>query len=284
MVSHLKHASCGTVVGFHSSEVPSGKLFLIDDTIAIEVEILESTLKLFITQWLTETLRKLIKFVRINGAIAILVELVESFFDSVIEDFEFTIMQPNEMRQDAVSAIFNVCELVGLENAWLSTEEPLVALLFQILFDLSEIILILSVLDIGVVQDWNLRVVVVIVLLHFEVVPRHVGREEESDEVESVVLLAVQELFIGRLQNFEFFRVIVVLPFLRAHDLVQELHVVVLRRVHHQDRAKVSDLVLWSFLDWVHGAHFHFLHAHHHWFIFHHFTAFVGVHLFECVQ
>lgn len=132
-------------------------------------------------------------------------------------------MQLIEVIEDLLSAFLKVYFVDNVNNAWLIAEEPLVALLCQVLLNLSKIILILSAFDIAVVQDWNLHIVVVIFLLHFEVFARHVHGEEENDKVENVVLLAVQELFISGLQNFNFFRVTVFSPFFRVHYLVRQL-------------------------------------------------------------
>lgn len=122
---------------------------MIDNSISVKIEIFESTLELFVSQRLTKFLWKLFQFISINGAISILVELIKSFFDSLIKDFDFAIMQSIEMSNDSICTIFDVCKFVSFEDAWIATKQSLIAFFLQVIFDLVEIILILRVSNVG---------------------------------------------------------------------------------------------------------------------------------------
>lgn len=73
----LQHGASTIVERFHTCEVPSAKLFKIDDAIFIEVQVGKSLVQLLLVKWRTKLCRKHLQFFFVNCTAIVRVELRE---------------------------------------------------------------------------------------------------------------------------------------------------------------------------------------------------------------
>lgn len=81
MVHSLEQRSLSIRVGFHTRIVPSSEFTIIDDTISIEIKILEGVSKLVIRKRLSKFSRHSLKFIPIDASRAIFIKLIKNNLD-----------------------------------------------------------------------------------------------------------------------------------------------------------------------------------------------------------
>jgi len=75
-----KHISGCIIVRLQTSEIPTAELIKVNDTIFVEIKIVEGFFKLITFERMTEILRKLLKLSLINSTTRVFVKLAESWF------------------------------------------------------------------------------------------------------------------------------------------------------------------------------------------------------------
>ena len=156
------------------------------------------------------------------------------------------------MRGQGGSASCNVGKIS--ENQGVSGKKSLVALFLQVLLDTGKLINILLLLSDSVVDEWDLRVVLVVVLFHLKIVAGGSTHEYKDNEVEGVHLLAVQEFFVSRGLHIEFLSFFIFEERSRRRNFIKKLNIVLLTGEYGKGSANLLDNF---FLRWLSIHHFH---------------------------
>jgi hypothetical protein len=164
-LTYFDHGSCRLVVWLHSSEVPSLELFQVDNTVIVEIEVLESFFSLFVSEFEPKVFWKLPQFLLINGSTSVLVELLEGYNDIVVQDFFVSLAGP-------IDSLFKSCSAVVFWNN-----------VGSVVKFLDETFILWTVFAGGPDNNWCWWVVPVVILLHSHVVDTHVWVEDSNNEV-----------------------------------------------------------------------------------------------------
>jgi len=83
--TELQHGSLVCPVTFHTGEVPSGEFIEINNTIFIQIKVLQSGIELLITEFMTKDFRKILKLRFVDWSALINIKVIESWLDIVLQ-------------------------------------------------------------------------------------------------------------------------------------------------------------------------------------------------------
>lgn len=108
LISHLNYTSSCTVVWFHTSKIPSREFFLVNNTITVQIQVLQSHCKFIITQWLTKHFGERTKLILIYRSVTILIKFLKGFLHSLFKNAVLLFKKISHMANKVISTGGNI--------------------------------------------------------------------------------------------------------------------------------------------------------------------------------
>lgn len=123
-----------TVIRLQTSEIPSAKLFEVDSSIFVKIEIFKSTLKLIFVKLMAETKTECCKFLLIYVTVSIDIELFEAVHNLICLFFFIEVFHGADTTEELLCILI----IVQRKESWQLINELLVELSLQVFDGLQQ--------------------------------------------------------------------------------------------------------------------------------------------------